>query len=91
MFLIRLFYCSQELEDHTDEVTLQHEVLDGMFTFYDSTRASLNVYQVIFFILFYIIKRIRKVPTLIVTSLDRCFISCAKLWDGQGTSKHLPD
>ncbi|CAL8162129.1 unnamed protein product [Prunus armeniaca] len=36
----------KELEDHTDEVNVQHEVLDGMFTFYDSTRASLNVYQV---------------------------------------------
>lgn len=53
MFLIRLFYCSQELEDHTDEVTLQHEVLDGMFTFYDSTRASLNVYQVFFIIIIF--------------------------------------
>lgn len=36
----------KELEDHTDEVNVQHEVLDGMFTFYDSTRARLNVYQV---------------------------------------------
>ncbi|XP_008229012.1 PREDICTED: nicalin-1 [Prunus mume] len=36
----------KELEDHTDEVNVQHEVLDGMFTFYDSTRASLNIYQV---------------------------------------------
>ncbi|KAM1310145.1 hypothetical protein ACFX15_006548 [Malus domestica] len=36
----------KELEDNTDEVNVQHEVLDGMFTFYDSTRASLNVYQV---------------------------------------------
>ena len=25
---------------------MQHEVLDGMFTFYDSTKASLNIYQV---------------------------------------------
>jgi hypothetical protein len=53
MFLIKLFYCSQELEDHTHEVTLQTEVLDGMFTFYDSTRASLNVYQVL--VLFFIL------------------------------------
>ncbi|XP_027344937.1 nicalin-1 isoform X1 [Abrus precatorius] len=36
----------KELEDHTDEVNLQREVLDGMFTFYDSTRANLNIYQV---------------------------------------------
>ncbi|KAJ7981200.1 Nicalin [Quillaja saponaria] len=36
----------KELEDHTDEVNLQREVLDGMFTFYDSTRAMLNIYQV---------------------------------------------
>ncbi|KAL6205254.1 hypothetical protein ACLB2K_022516 [Fragaria x ananassa] len=36
----------KELEDHTDEVNVQHEVLDGVFTFYDPTRASLNVYQV---------------------------------------------
>ncbi|PNX93290.1 nicalin-1-like protein, partial [Trifolium pratense] len=35
-----------ELEDHTDEVHLQREVLDGMFTFYDSTTAKLNIYQV---------------------------------------------
>lgn len=25
---------------------MQHEVLDGMFTFYDSTSASLHIYQV---------------------------------------------
>ncbi|XP_015872427.3 uncharacterized protein LOC107409503 [Ziziphus jujuba] len=36
----------KELEEHTDEVSVQHEVLDGMFTFYDSSRAKLNVYQV---------------------------------------------
>ncbi|XP_061343845.1 uncharacterized protein LOC133289851 [Gastrolobium bilobum] len=36
----------KELEDHTDEVNLQREVLDGIFTFYDSTRAKLNIYQV---------------------------------------------
>lgn len=43
----QILYYWQELEDHTDEVNVQHEVLDGMFTFYDSTRASLNVYQVL--------------------------------------------
>ncbi|XP_054811556.1 uncharacterized protein LOC129312832 isoform X2 [Prosopis cineraria] len=36
----------KELEDHTDQVDLHRDVLDGMFTFYDSTRAMLNVYQV---------------------------------------------
>ncbi|CAN8268326.1 unnamed protein product [Cochlearia groenlandica] len=36
----------KELEDHTAEVTVQHESLDGSFTFYDSTKASLNIYQV---------------------------------------------
>ncbi|KAM7496954.1 hypothetical protein LguiA_021368 [Lonicera macranthoides] len=36
----------KELEDHTVEVSMQHEVLDGMFTFYDSTSASLHIYQV---------------------------------------------
>ncbi|XP_059627719.1 uncharacterized protein LOC132270556 isoform X2 [Cornus florida] len=36
----------KELADHTVEVNLQHEVLDEMFTFYDSTSAKLYVYQV---------------------------------------------
>lgn len=36
----------KELEDHTNEVNVQHEVLDGMFTFYDLTKARLNIYQV---------------------------------------------
>uniref|UniRef100_A0A5B6ZTK3 Nicalin n=1 Tax=Davidia involucrata TaxID=16924 RepID=A0A5B6ZTK3_DAVIN len=36
----------EELADLTVEVNLQHELLDGMFTFYDSTSARLNVYQV---------------------------------------------
>ncbi|OAY38231.1 nicalin-1 [Manihot esculenta] len=36
----------KELEDHTHEVNVQHEALDGMFTFYDSTKANLNIYQV---------------------------------------------
>ncbi|EEF38571.1 nicalin-1 [Ricinus communis] len=36
----------KELEDHVQEVNVQHEVLDGMFTFYDSTKAKLNIYQV---------------------------------------------
>ncbi|THU46202.1 hypothetical protein C4D60_Mb09t02470 [Musa balbisiana] len=36
----------KELSDHTDEVHLQHESIDGMFNFYDSTQATLNIYQV---------------------------------------------
>ncbi|XP_073003241.1 uncharacterized protein [Typha latifolia] len=36
----------KELSEHTVEVHVQHEVLDGIFTFYDSTKARLNVYQV---------------------------------------------
>ncbi|KAK3017187.1 hypothetical protein RJ639_007838 [Escallonia herrerae] len=36
----------KELEDHTVEVNVQHEVLDGMFTFYDLTSAKLYIYQV---------------------------------------------
>ncbi|KAL5579778.1 hypothetical protein UlMin_012220 [Ulmus minor] len=36
----------KELEDHTGEVNVQHEGLDGIFTFYDSARARLNIYQV---------------------------------------------
>ncbi|KAK6163560.1 hypothetical protein DH2020_000424 [Rehmannia glutinosa] len=35
----------KELADHTVEVNVQHEVLDGMFTFYDSTSGRLHVYQ----------------------------------------------
>ncbi|KAJ6693108.1 NICALIN [Salix purpurea] len=35
----------KELEDHTREVNVHHEVLDGMFTLYDSTKAKLNIYQ----------------------------------------------
>lgn len=45
--LIHNFNMLQELEDHTNEVNVQHEVLDGMFTFYDLTKARLNIYQVI--------------------------------------------
>lgn len=36
----------QELADHTAEVNVQHETLDGMFTFYDSTSGKLHIYQV---------------------------------------------
>ncbi|KAF3542259.1 hypothetical protein DY000_02007341 [Brassica cretica] len=36
----------KELEDYTAEVSIQQESLDGIFTFYDSTKASLNIYQV---------------------------------------------
>ncbi|KAL8508384.1 hypothetical protein ACS0TY_018844 [Phlomoides rotata] len=37
---------SYELEDHTAEVSVQHEVLDGAFTFYDATSGRLHIYQV---------------------------------------------
>ncbi|GMG98430.1 hypothetical protein Nepgr_000270 [Nepenthes gracilis] len=36
----------RELAEHTAEVNVQHEVLNGIFTFYDSTKATLNIYQV---------------------------------------------
>ncbi|KAI3994447.1 hypothetical protein MKX01_012704 [Papaver californicum] len=36
----------KELEEHTAEVNVQHELLDGMFTFYDPTKSQLNIYQV---------------------------------------------
>nr|GLL43217.1 nicalin-1 [Ipomoea trifida] len=36
----------KELADHTADVSVQHEVLDGMFTFYDSTSSKLHIYQV---------------------------------------------
>eukprot|EP00268_Persea_americana_P012634 TRINITY_DN15387_c1_g1_i1.p1 TRINITY_DN15387_c1_g1~~TRINITY_DN15387_c1_g1_i1.p1 ORF type:complete len:558 (-),score=89.25 TRINITY_DN15387_c1_g1_i1:362-2035(-) len=36
----------KELSEHTVEVNLQHEVLDGMFSFYDVTKARLNIFQV---------------------------------------------
>lgn len=36
----------QELSEHTADVHVQSDVLDGMFTFYDATKATLNVYQV---------------------------------------------
>eukprot|EP01018_Ginkgo_biloba_P012135 Gb_13304 [translate_table: standard] len=36
----------KELSDHTMEVSVQHEFLDGMFTFYDLTHAKLSIYQV---------------------------------------------
>jgi hypothetical protein len=36
----------QELSEHTADVHVQNDVLDGMFTFYDATKATLNVYQV---------------------------------------------
>ncbi|XP_077235683.1 M28 Zn-peptidase nicastrin isoform X2 [Tasmannia lanceolata] len=36
----------KELSDHTVEVNVQHDVLDGMFSFYDLTSAKLNIYQV---------------------------------------------
>ncbi|KAL3828592.1 hypothetical protein ACJIZ3_017394 [Penstemon smallii] len=36
----------KELADHTAEVNVQQEILDGMFTFYDSTSGKLHIYQV---------------------------------------------
>ncbi|GMJ10684.1 hypothetical protein like AT3G44330 [Hibiscus trionum] len=36
----------KELADHADEVNVQHENLEGIFTFYDSTSARLNIHQV---------------------------------------------
>lgn len=36
----------KELSDHTVELHAQHESLDGLFSFYDSTSATLNIYQV---------------------------------------------
>ncbi|XVF46952.1 hypothetical protein PTKIN_Ptkin03bG0069600 [Pterospermum kingtungense] len=36
----------KELADHTDEVNVQHETFEGIFTFYDSTSASLNINKV---------------------------------------------
>ncbi|GFP92272.1 nicalin [Phtheirospermum japonicum] len=35
----------KELADHTVEVSVQNEVLDGIFTFYDSTSGRLHIYQ----------------------------------------------
>ncbi|PHT69056.1 hypothetical protein T459_28543 [Capsicum annuum] len=37
----------KELADHTTEVSIQHETLDGTFTFYDSISGRLHVYQVV--------------------------------------------
>ncbi|XVF69218.1 hypothetical protein PTKIN_Ptkin11bG0063200 [Pterospermum kingtungense] len=36
----------KELADHTDDVNMQHETHEGIFTFYDLTSARLNIYQV---------------------------------------------
>lgn len=48
LVLTTTWYTSwQELEDYTAEVSVQHESLEGSFTFYDSTKASLNIYQVL--------------------------------------------
>ncbi|AQK58015.1 hypothetical protein ZEAMMB73_Zm00001d052758 [Zea mays] len=35
-----------ELSEHTSDVHVQSDALEGMFTFYDTTKATLNVYQV---------------------------------------------
>ncbi|KAL3530363.1 hypothetical protein ACH5RR_009685 [Cinchona calisaya] len=37
---------TKELTEHTVDVNVQHEVLDGLFTFYDSTSSKLHIYQV---------------------------------------------
>ncbi|EPS72783.1 hypothetical protein M569_01975, partial [Genlisea aurea] len=34
------------LGDHTSELNVQNEVLDGIFTFYGSTSSRLHIYQV---------------------------------------------
>ncbi|KAK9122836.1 hypothetical protein Sjap_012438 [Stephania japonica] len=36
----------KELAEHTVEVNVHQDVLDGTYTFYDSTKAQLNIYQV---------------------------------------------
>ncbi|KAI3683281.1 hypothetical protein L1987_83784 [Smallanthus sonchifolius] len=36
----------KELADHVVEVNLQHDVIDGMFTFYDLTYNTLHIHQV---------------------------------------------
>ncbi|KAL6527942.1 hypothetical protein OROMI_029753 [Orobanche minor] len=36
----------KELSDHTVDVNVQQESLDGIFTFYDSTSGKLHIYQV---------------------------------------------
>ena len=36
----------KELSDHTVEVNVQHELMDGTFTFYDLTQAKLSIYHV---------------------------------------------
>ncbi|CAM6095730.1 unnamed protein product [Calypogeia fissa] len=36
----------KELVDHTKDVSLQHDTLDGTFLFYDTTKAQLSIYQV---------------------------------------------
>jgi len=44
--LKKSYHLFQELSDHTAELHVQHESIDGLFSFYDSTRATLNIYQV---------------------------------------------
>nr|GEZ49216.1 M28 Zn-peptidase nicastrin [Tanacetum cinerariifolium] len=43
--VVELCDASTELEDHVVEVNLQNDVLDGMFTFYDSTVSTLQIFQ----------------------------------------------
>ncbi|XP_076960797.1 uncharacterized protein LOC143637236 [Bidens hawaiensis] len=37
-----------ELADHVEEVSMQHDEMDGMFTFYDSTANTMQIYEVKF-------------------------------------------
>lgn len=36
----------QELSDHTLDLRVQHESIDRLFSFYDTTKATLEIYQV---------------------------------------------
>lgn len=69
----------QELADHTDEVSVQHEVLDGMFTFYDAIRARLNIYQV-FLSLIAVCSYVIEHATLNINSEKLCISILAEQW-----------
>jgi hypothetical protein len=53
----------QELSEHTTNVHIQDDALDGMFTLYDGTKATLNVYHVC--------KRLQDLWCLFILSLDK--------------------
>ncbi|KAF3627273.1 hypothetical protein FXO38_16341 [Capsicum annuum] len=36
----------KKLVDHATKMNVQHEIIDGIFTFYDSTSGKLHIYQV---------------------------------------------